>query len=188
MQFVFNPDATLCWHRHSIAEFTSHRSDNVHVDLFKGVISFQSGRFCDIGEVECPVLGHATNQLYFSDLRRCSVFLRNSVFSKCILYLIDLYFFSSCNLVLLRGPMVHDGRWRGVRSSGGRGGRPNPLTSRSPFCFVIWGGSWGGLVHWCWWTCTLYMGLERAGGRAAWAHSRQTHIRAAWQWKGLIRY
>ena len=59
--------------------------------------------------------------------------------------LIDLYFFSSCTLVLLRGPMVHDGRWRGVRSSGGRGRRPNPLTSRSPFCFVIWGGggSWG---------------------------------------------
>ena len=71
--------------------------------------------------------------------------------------------------------MVHDGRWRGVRSSGGRGRRPNPLTSRSPFCFVIWGG---GLVHWCWWTCTIVHGSRKGRwqGRLS-ALSANTHTR-----------
>ena len=140
----------------------------------KGAICFQSRKFCD-GEKLSWVAGLWTCEQPI--VVPCCTGVTLLYFSR-VYFCISFLLYTS-----LRWPMVHDGRSGGVRSSG------SPLTTRQPFLLCDLRGGWDGGVGVGGSTLVLVaMHMYMEGGRCTPAHSEQTRIRAAWLWKGLIRY
>ena len=136
-------------------------------------------------EVEWPGFGHARNQS-----SSCTS-LHWSYPDGLLYFLWSRFFFTlylnTC-ISFLRYTPASDGRWS---MTGGRGvsGAVAP-THHSPALSALWfEGGWDGGVGVGGSTLVLVaMHMYMEGGRCTPAHSEQTRIRAAWLWKGLIRY
>ena len=124
-------------------------------------MQFVFNRECSVTrEVECPGLWTCEQPIVLLCSRVTLLyFFQSPPPSFCIrIFLYSLIRLCTCIFLFFCTLAGSDGRWSmtGGRGVSGAVAAHSPLAT--PFSFLIWGG---GVVHWCWWTCTC----TRGGGQ-----------------------